>query len=319
MADLTATVVVPTVGRAAATQRLLSTLAEQTVEVQAIVLDNGSPDNKIREICSEAPFATYVRFDRNLGYTRAVNEGARRADGNTLILLNDDCACEPTYAEELLAALDPSAGVAMASSVLIDPWEPDLIDTAGVQLDGTLMVMDYLNGARLETLDAAQDPMGPVGASAAFDRSTFLEAGGFDENIFAYWEDVDLVLRLRQSGVRCALARAARATHEHSATLGAGSSAKNYLMGYGRGYLLRKWKVCSPSRIGPVLVREAAVCVGQMAADRNVSGVRGRLAGFLSTDGTHEYPEELSREWSISMREGLHARLMRRRRMKRRG
>ncbi len=318
MPALTPTVLVPTVGRGVAVRRLLSTLAEQTVEVQAIVLDNGSGTDEIRQICKDVPFATHVRFDRNLGYTRAVNEGARRADGNTLVLLNDDCACEPAYVEELLRVLDPGSGVAMASGVLTDPWEPDLIDSAGVQLDRTLMVMDYLNGARLEALEDARDPIGPVGASAAFDRAAFLDADGFDENIFAYWEDVDLALRLRGAGMSCALARCALATHEHSATLGAGSRAKNYLMGFGRGYLLRKWSVLSPARLAPVLIREAAVCAGQLAADRNLSGLRGRVAGFRATIASYDYPEDLAGEWSISLSEGLRARFERRQRLKRR-
>jgi GT2 family glycosyltransferase len=300
-------------------RRLLETLAAQTVELEAIVLDNGSADKELRDLCRDTPFATYVGFDRNLGYSRAVNEGAWRASGDTLVLLNDDSACEPRYVEELLRVLDPAAGVGMASGILTDPWEPNLIDSAGVQLDHTLMNMDYLNGEDLGALESAKDPVGPVGASAAIDKAAFAEVGGFDENIFAYWEDVDLVLRLRRAGLRCALAREARAAHEHSATLGAGSSAKSYLMGFGRGYVLRKWRVLTPARLGPVILREAAICAAQLVADRNLAGVRGRVAGFRSTTGTHAYPSELTSEWSISLREGLLARFRRRQRLKQRG
>jgi N-acetylglucosaminyl-diphospho-decaprenol L-rhamnosyltransferase len=318
LAGLNPTVVVATMGRIDAMRRLLGTLAEQTVEVEAIVVDNGSGDPELQALVNETHFATYVGFDRNLGYSRAVNEGAWRADGDTLILLNDDSACEPAYVEELLAVMDPAAGVGMASGVLTDPWEPNLIDSAGVQLDHTLMIMDYLNGEDLGALGSAKDPIGPVGASAAIDRAAFAAVGGFDEGIFAYWEDVDLVLRLRRAGLTCALAREARAAHEHSATLGAGSSAKNYLMGFGRGYVLRKWGVLSPARTGPVILREAAVCAAQLAADRNLAGVRGRVAGYRAASRTYDYPDELTSEWSISMREGLLARFRRRRRLKQR-
>ena len=67
------------------------------------------------------------------------------------------------------------------------------------------------------------DPIGPSAAAAAFDRQAFLDAGGFDEALFAYWEDVDLVLRLRLAGGRCVLAARGLGTHVHSATLGSGS------------------------------------------------------------------------------------------------
>ena len=77
-----------------------------------------------------------------------------------------------------------------------------------MQLDRTLLVFDYLNGEPVACLDdGVPDPIGPSGAAAAFDRTAFLSAGGFDENLFAYWEDVDLVLRMRLEGARCALAR----------------------------------------------------------------------------------------------------------------
>ena len=59
------------------------------------------------------------------------------------------------------------------------------------------------------------------------------------------------------SGLRCALAADAIGDHEHSATLGSGSARKNYLMGYGRGYVLRKWQVLDAAATGPVLLREA--------------------------------------------------------------
>ncbi len=139
-------------------------------------------------------------------------------------------------------------------------------------------------------------PAGPCGGAAAFDRPAFADVGGFDENLFAYLEDVDLMLRLRRAGGRCALATAAVGTHEHSATLGSGSSRKNYLMGFGRGYLVRKWSVTdSPGRALRVLASDTVVCAGQLVLDRTTSGVRGRVAGFRAAQGVarEPYPADL--------------------------
>ena len=60
------------------------------------------------------------------------------------------------------------------------------------------------------------DPFGPSGAAAAYHRDAFVRVGGFDERIFAYFEDVDLALRLRLAGLRCRLVAAALGTHGHS-------------------------------------------------------------------------------------------------------
>src|SRR6266511_571611 len=288
----TATVIVPTLSGALA-QRLLRSLAGSAAgSTQVLVIDNGSSDPaRIADAIAELPDAEVVRPEANLGFSRAINLGARRAEGEALVLLNDDCVCDPGLVERIVAPLDPGAGVVMAAGVMRDVADQTRIDTAGLELDRTLLGFDYLNGepvARLE--EGVPDPAGPSGAAAAFDREAFLEVGGFDENLFAYWEDVDLTLRLRSGGATCRLAPDARGDHAHSATLGSGSRRKDYLMGFGRGYLLRSWGVLSPRRLPSVLVRELAICAGQAVIDRSLAGVRGRVDGWRRAPSARSYP-----------------------------
>ncbi len=227
----------------------------------------------------------------NRGFSEPVNIAARRSAADVIVLVNDDCVCDPGFAEALAAPIDPGAGVVMAAGVMRDKDDPGLIDTAGMQLDPTLLVYDYLNGMPIEALAAAPDPIGPSAAAAAFDREAFLGVGGFDENLFAYWEDVDLVLRLLAEGGRCRLARDARGTHEHSATLGSGSAAKNRLMGFGRGYVLRKWKVITPRTAAGVLARESVILGGQALIDRNLTGLPSRLKGWRAATPGQRFPD----------------------------
>lgn len=292
-----ATVIVATRGPAERLRRLLDSLASQTVEHETIVVDNASPQGVVGEVCAGYDFARSIRLERNAGFSVPVNLAAREAAGEALVLINDDCVCDPDYVERVVAALDPGAGVVMAASVMRDVADPSLIDSAGMELDGTLLVYDYLNGYPVSSLrEGPRDPIGPSAAAAGFDREAFLAVGGFDERIFAYWEDVDLVLRLRREGGRCRLAADAGGTHEHSATLGSGSAAKNYLTGWGRGYTLRKWGVMgSPRRVVSVIARETVICAGQAVIDRNVSGVRGRVRGWRAGAEVDAlpYPAEL--------------------------
>jgi N-acetylglucosaminyl-diphospho-decaprenol L-rhamnosyltransferase len=184
--------------------------------------------------------------------------------------------------------------VVMATGVMRDAGAPDLIETAGVEIDRTLLPFDYLNGEPLAVLEGpVPDPIGPSGAAAAFWREAFLEVGGFDEELFAYLEDVDLVLRMRLAGGTCRLAPKALGTHEHSATLGPGSRRKDYLIGYGRGYLLRKWGVLTPRRVPGVILRELALSAGQILLDRNLGAVSGRIHGLRAAPERHPYPAEV--------------------------
>jgi GT2 family glycosyltransferase len=284
-----ATVIVPTVTPERAL-RLLDSLPDSG-DVETIVVDNGSGAAELDIGVAELDGARVLRQDSNLGYSRAVNLAAREAQGEVLVLLNDDSVVDPSYVEQIAEALDPAGGVVMAAGVMRDARAPGLIDTAGVELDRTLLAFDYLNGEPVGVLDGpVADPIGPSGAAAAFWREAFLEHGGFDEGLFAYLEDVDLILRVRRAGGTCHLAKAARGLHEHSATLGPGSSRKDYLMGYGRGYLLRKWQVLTPRRLPAVLARELALSAGQAVLDRNLAGVRGRIRGLRRAVPSEPYP-----------------------------
>lgn len=315
-----ATVIVPTVVGGSRLTRLVESLGDRRRGVEVLVVDNGSAGTGVASLGSRSGIEV-IRMERNIGYTRAVNLAARKASGDALVLLNDDCVCDPGYVEAIVAPLDPAAGVTMAAGVMREAGDPTRIDTAGMQLDRTLLVFDYLNGEPVACLErGVPNPIGPSGAAAAFDREAFLSAGGFDENLFAYWEDVDLVLRMRLEGARCALARDAIGVHHHSATLGSGSRRKNYLTGFGRGYVLRKWSVLSsPGRLVRALVDDGTICLGQAIMDRNVDGVRGRIRGLRAAPPGRGFPAAALAGAPIppGRRSTLHRRLRRRRRLRR--
>jgi GT2 family glycosyltransferase len=317
---MSATVVVPTQLGGARLERLLESLAAQTQPARTIVVDNASPGN-VAELVARHAFAEQFRLEENVGFARAVNLAAARTTDDALVLVNDDCVCEPRFVEELTAALDPAAGVVMAAGVLVEAHDPSTIDTAGMELDETLLVFDYLNGEPVGTLGPdTPAPIGPCAAAAAFDRPAFSEVGGFDERLFAYWEDVDLVLRLLGAGGRCALAPGARGTHEHSATLGSGSRQKDYLTGFGSGYVTRKWSVLdSPRRAARALLQAGILCAGQALFDRTLAGARGRLDGFAAAADVPPlaYPAALLRDHP-RLSDGLIRRLRRRGRLQRR-
>jgi GT2 family glycosyltransferase len=306
-------VLVPSRGPASRLARLLDSLAAQTAAHEVIVVDNASPGAEVSALCADRAGVEVIGLDRNSGFSAAMNLAAARAGGDALVLLNDDCRCDPEFVERIVAALDPAAGVTMAAGVLRDAARPGVIDTAGLQLDRTLLASDYLNGRPVGVLDGGvPDPVGPSGAAAAFDRQAFLAVGGFDERLFAYWEDTDLALRMIREGSRCRLAPQARGDHEHSATLGAGSAEKNRLTGFGRGYVLRKWGVITPRRILPVLAREAALLAGQAVADRTLAGLSGRIAGWRAAEPTEEYPRLPSAADADSLPQLLRSRWARR-------
>ncbi len=289
----------------------LRSLERQSRPVDVVVVDNGSADGTAELVREEFPETTLLELERNLGFGAALNRAVAEHPADPLILLNDDAEAEPRFVEALLDAA--AEGAECAAGVLAQGASPELIDSAGVVADATLMGFDYLHGEPLAAAEGAPDPLGPSGGAALYRLDAFRAAGGFDERIFLYYEDLDLALRLRAAGGRCRLAPGARALHAYSASLGAGSGAKYARTGWSRGYMLRRYGVTSEPRLAlRALAAEAAICAGQLLRDRTGKGIGGRLRGWRDGVGPERQPVPADALLDISLGEAL--RLRRRRR-----
>lgn len=304
-------VYIPNLDGGARLRRTLETLAAQTMPAPVVVIDNGSRDDS--PAAAEREGAHVIRLDQNIGFGRALNLGVAEFPAERLVFLNNDVECEPRLLEALVEASEAEAADTVAG-VLLQMEREDLIDSAGVVADRTLLAWDYLHGAPVEEATTAVPPLGPTGGAALVKRDIFERVGGFDERIFAYLEDLDLALRIRCAGGVCALAPSARALHHHSSTLGSGSAAKNRLMGWSRGYLLRRYGILRhPALVAPTLARELAIAGGQVLVDRTATGITARLAGWSAAAGLPRRPLPADGLLDVSTVEALRIRSLRRR------
>ncbi|MGN6215620.1 MAG: glycosyltransferase family 2 protein [Solirubrobacterales bacterium] len=263
---------------------VLRALGGQTRPAEVVLVDNGSSDDSVELARRELPELRVLELGRNLGFGPALNRAVAAQPGDPVILLNDDAVPEPRFVEALLDGL--GEGVDSVAGVLVQERAPELIDSAGVVADATLMGFDYLHGEPLAAAAAAPPPLGPTGGAALYRRAAFEAAGGFDERIFLYYEDLDLALRLAAGGGGCRLAPEARAIHAYSASLGAASAGKYARTGWSRGYMLRRYGVMRKPRLAlRALACEAALCAGQLLRDRTASGLTGRLRGWRDASG----------------------------------
>jgi GT2 family glycosyltransferase len=271
-------VVIPTLDGRERLLRTLESLERQTEPVSVVVVDNASTDGTADAVASSFPDVRVVRNERNLGFGAAVNRAALQLEGDLLVLVNNDVVCEPDFVARIAAPFDePTVG--MVAGVLLQSAAPDLVDSAGIELDTTLGSWDHLWNRPAASLAGAADPVGPCGGAAAYRLGAFQELGGFDETLFAYWEDVDLALRFREAGWRCVLAPGARALHEHGQTVGAASPAARRLEAFGRGYVLAKYRVGGRSvlRRLQIAALDWPVLLVHLALRREAGPLRARL------------------------------------------
>jgi GT2 family glycosyltransferase len=277
-----ATVYVPTLEGGDRLAACLDSLLAQTVPPQIVVADNGPGEGCTKLLEEHFPSVVRVGDGSNPGFGPSLNRAIRTTGEGPIILLNDDAVAEPGFVEQLLAR----AGEAeMVAAVLVRESDPSTIDSAGVTVDQTLMAFDFLRGQSTAALAAATatglSPVGPTGGAGLYSRAAFNQAGGFDERIFLYYEDVDLALRISASGGRCVLAGSARATHAYSGTLGADSPRKFARTGWSRGYLMGRYGITSDPRAAiAATAREGVICAGQLVRHRTLAGLTGRLKGW---------------------------------------
>jgi N-acetylglucosaminyl-diphospho-decaprenol L-rhamnosyltransferase len=276
---MVATVVIPTLDAADLLEQALAALERQTVEHDVLVVDNGSRDDTAERVAERFPRVRILRLDRNLGFGRAVNRGVELVDTDAIVLINNDVICEPDFVERILAPLEDT-DVSMVAGVLLQHDRPHLVDSAGIELDTTLRSWDSGWNRPLVELDGVE-PVGPCGGAAAFRTVAFREVGGFDETFFAYWEDVDLALRLHLAGHRCIRSASALALHKHGQTLGAASPAQRRLEAFGRAYVLARYRVARSGLLtrAKIAVLDWPVLAVHLVVRRESAPLRERWRG----------------------------------------
>lgn len=275
---MTADVVIVTWRSGGIVLRCLECLAEQSVAHTVTVVDNASGDGTVAGIRAAFPDVRVLEQSENLGFGRACGIGAAGGAGDAVVLVNDDMEPEPQFLEALLAPLAADDRVGMVAGLTLLPDGSGRIDGFGIELDPALSAYNRL---RLQPPGAERGRLAmPSGGAAAYRRSAWEAAGGFDERLFAYGEDVDLGLRLRLAGWEAAEAPQARALHLGGASFGVDSPFQRRLAGFARGFLLRRYGVLASRAAGRALLIEALVVVFGLVRHRTLVPLTARVAGW---------------------------------------
>lgn len=287
--SLTIDVVVPTHDGWPVTRRCLEHLRAQTREHTLIVSDDASSDGTVENVRDTFPEALIAETGDHLGFAVACNLGVTVGDGEIVVLVNNDVECRPDFLEKLVAPFDDDR-IGMVAALLVKPGERE-IDNVGVTADVTLAGFSRLHNEPVErAFDERPLVTGPSGGAAAYRRAAWEAAGGLDERLFAYSEDLELAFRLRAAGWAEAVAPEAVGVHLGSATSGFRSSWQRYHSAFSRAYILRRYGVLRSRVAARALVGEAVVVIGDAVTSRDLSALRGRLAGWQAAKGLARLP-----------------------------
>jgi GT2 family glycosyltransferase len=284
---------------------LFEHLAAQTLrDFEVVFVDNGSGDGSLTNVEQLAqkhdiPLRE-VRNESNRGFAPACNQGIAAASARWLVLLNNDTRPEPTWLEMLVNTAASMPKVGMVASKMLRAARPEQIDSAGIAVDWMGIVWDW-RGGQLDRSDERQpvEVFGPCGGAALYSREMLDEIGGFDEDFFAYMEDVDLAWRARLAGWRCVLQPQARVLHDHSATLGHTSPRKRFLLGRNKVWLLIKnypnpWFA---SYLPLLLAYDGMAATYGALMQHDLVAWQGRMAGLRQFGRFWRKRREIQRHW----------------------
>lgn len=212
-------------------ERSLSALEGQTLPPQRItVVDNASRDRSAHGLEARHPRVEVLRQAENVGFAAANNLAVRSGDdAEWVALLNPDAFPEPEWLERLVAAAAQNPGHSFFASRLVAANTPDRLDGTGdIYTASGLAWRRHHGRPTAGTAMSREEVFSPCAAAALYRRDAYLEAGGFDEGYFCFFEDIDLAFRLRLAGHRCLYVPDAVVHHVGSAITGRRSDFSVY-------------------------------------------------------------------------------------------
>jgi GT2 family glycosyltransferase len=201
---------------------LSSLRAQAGVTVSILVVDNGSQNSERLRLARDFPEVRLVAFSRNLGFAGAANEGMARGRSPFVLLVNNDAVLSSNYAARLAARMALEERLAAVQGLVLTA-DGARVDTAGLSWNRRGEAVPLHAGKNASEIPSEAFEVSGVSATATLYRRAALESVSpqgevFDRSFFAYYEDVDLSLRLARAGWRFACEPSAVCRHEGSRT-----------------------------------------------------------------------------------------------------
>ncbi len=252
----------------------------------AVVVDNASRDRSAA-LAREAGAQVIVN-EKNQGFGRAVNQALEVVTSEFSLIVNPDIEFEADAPQRLLALLQATPNAAMIAPKLIEP-------------DGRAFALasSPINPLAATSASGTASRELLSGAALLARRLKLAQVGGFDPNIFLFWEDNDLCRRLIDAGDSLLLAEDVSMKHTRgaSSTITPGAIyARRWHQAWSRFYVFRKFGVASdPDKWIATYSRKAmlAQLIGARARVERCRGSRDGAIAFYNGQTALAYQELL--------------------------
>ena len=210
----------------------LASLSDQDEYInEVIIIDNGSTDGSQdfikNEIIANLNFTDDFNFKidlienkDNLGFSTAVNQGIKNSTSELVFLINNDVEVDKDCIPNLIKCINSREDIFSVASKMIQSNNRELIDDAGDEYTILGWTKKMGNNKNIANFNQAREIFSSCGGAALYKKAIFEEIGYFDENFFAYMEDVDIGYRAMIEGYKNSYCPNAQVFHVGSGTSG---------------------------------------------------------------------------------------------------
>lgn len=207
----------------------LQAVLKQTFPVESIVvIDNASTDGTAERVKTYSEQVQFIANEVNNGFAGGQNQAIRQTRSDYVLVLNPDVTLDPNYLFEIISYMEQDKAVGSATGQLVFASNQDIVDSAGLGMKRTRNAYDLGAGEPAANWNLPTAVFGVSGAAAVY-RSAMIrdiefEGEFFDEQYFAYKEDVDVAWRAQTLGWTSYYLPSAKAVHHRGWKKGGRSS-----------------------------------------------------------------------------------------------
>lgn len=214
-------VIIPNFNGIAYLDGVLGSLERQTLDnFEVIVVDNGSTDGSGQYIMENYPWVHIIELPENFGFCKAVNEGIKMARSPYVLLLNNDIEVKEDFLEQMKAAMHRHKKAFSCAAKMIQFHDRKLLDDAGNYYCALGWAYARGKGKPAEMFNKEEQIFASCAGAAIYRKKIFDKIGYFDEEHFAYLEDMDVGYRARIFGYQNWYVPSAVVYHIGSGTTG---------------------------------------------------------------------------------------------------
>ena len=218
-------------------EQFLPSVTQFRGDAELIVADNGSTDDSLAWLEQVHPSVRRIALEKNHGFAGGYNVALEQVDADRFLLLNSDVEVTAGWLDQLNDLLDRNPDMAACQPKVLSYAEQDKFEHAGAA--GGFIDRNGYPFCRGRIFEITESDGGQyndecevfwaTGACLLIRADAFREAGGFDADLFAHMEEIDLCWRLRRMGWRIGYTSSAVVRHVGGGSLGYGSPQKTYL------------------------------------------------------------------------------------------